>query len=78
MLFAVGLNLSGIFAFAVPVAAGQQLAARSDLVGSFFTGLLAVLVATPCTAPFMSVAIAAGLAGSPMMPSAIIEHRING
>jgi thiol:disulfide interchange protein DsbD len=33
-------------------------------VGSFFTGLLAVLVATPCTAPFMGVAITAALAGS--------------
>ena len=34
-------------------------------MGSFFTGLLAVVVATPCTAPFMGVAIAAGLAAPP-------------
>ncbi len=65
VLFAVGLNLSGVFAFAVPAGAGQQLAARAGHVGSFFTGLLAVLVATPCTTPFMGVAIAAGLAGAP-------------
>ena len=38
----------------------QRLAARGGHAGSFFTGLLAVLVATPCTAPFMGVAIAAG------------------
>ena len=35
------------------------------MAGSFFTGLLAVLVATPCTAPFMGVAVAAGLAAPP-------------
>ncbi len=39
--------------------AGQELTARSGHAGSFFTGLLAVLVATPCTAPFMGAAIAA-------------------
>jgi thiol:disulfide interchange protein DsbD len=37
------------------------------VAGSFFTGLLAVLVATPCTAPFMGVAIAAGLAAPPIV-----------
>jgi thiol:disulfide interchange protein len=39
--------------------------ARGGQLGSFFTGLLAVVVATPCTAPFMGVAIAAGLAAPP-------------
>ena len=34
-------------------------------VDSFLTGLLAVVVATPCTAPFMGVAIAAGLSAPP-------------
>ncbi len=64
LLFAVGLNLSGVFAVGGPVGAGQDLAARGGHAGSFFTGLLAVLVATPCTAPFMGAAIAGGLAGS--------------
>jgi thiol:disulfide interchange protein DsbD len=45
--------------------AGSGLAGRQGVTGSFFTGLLAVLVATPCTAPFMGVAIAAGLAAPP-------------
>ncbi len=63
LLFAVGLNLSGVFQVGGSVAgAGSALAGRSGHAGSFFTGLLAVLVATPCTAPFMGVAIAAGLA----------------
>lgn len=63
LLFAIGLNLSGVFEFGGGfVGAGQSLAARKGHAGSFFTGLLAVLVATPCTAPFMGVAIAAALA----------------
>ena len=64
VLFAVGLNLSGVFAFGGSVGVGQSLAGRHGMAGSFFSGMLAVLVATPCTAPFMSVALTAGLAGS--------------
>ncbi len=63
VLFAVGLNLSGVFQVGGRLAgAGQGLAGREGHAGSFFTGLLAVLVATPCTAPFMGAAIAAALA----------------
>ncbi len=63
LLFAIGLNFSGVFMVGNRLAGmGQGLAAR----GSFFTGLLAVLVATPCTAPFMGAALAAALA----MPAA--------
>ena len=63
VLLAVGLNLSGVFQVGGGLAgAGQGLAAKQGHSGSFFTGLLAVLVATPCTAPFMGAAIAAALA----------------
>jgi len=66
LLFGVGLNLSGVFEVGAGLAGtGSALAARGGHVGSFFTGLLAVLVATPCTAPFMGVAVAAGLAAPP-------------
>jgi thiol:disulfide interchange protein/DsbC/DsbD-like thiol-disulfide interchange protein len=66
LLFGVGLNLSGAFEIGTGLAgAGQRLVARGGHSGSFFTGLLAVLVATPCTAPFMGVAIAAALAAPP-------------
>jgi thiol:disulfide interchange protein DsbD len=62
LLFAIGLNLSGVFEFGGSLAGtGQGLASR----GSFFTGLLAVVVATPCTAPFMGAALAAALAMPP-------------
>ncbi len=64
VLFAVGLNLSGVFAVSLGrlAGAGGALAAREGHAGSFFTGLLAVLVATPCTAPFMGAAVAGALA----------------
>ncbi len=66
LLFAVGLNLSGVYQIGTGLTrTGQGLATRRGHLGSFFTGLLAVVVATPCTAPFMGVAIAAGLAAPP-------------
>jgi thiol:disulfide interchange protein/DsbC/DsbD-like thiol-disulfide interchange protein len=67
-LFVVGLNLSGVFQVGGSFAgSGQGLASRGGHVGSFFTGLLAVVVATPCTAPLMGGAIAAGLAAPPLV-----------
>jgi thiol:disulfide interchange protein/DsbC/DsbD-like thiol-disulfide interchange protein len=61
LMLAVGLNLSGVYGIGGPVAAGGSLAAKGGHAGSFFTGMLAVLVATPCTAPFMAAAIGAAL-----------------
>jgi thiol:disulfide interchange protein len=58
VLFAVGLSLSGVFTVGDGVAGiGSELADREGYSGSFFTGALATLVATPCTAPFMAAAI---------------------
>ncbi len=63
VIFAVGLNLSGLFEIGGRAAGiGQGLAGRHGMAGSFFTGLLAVVVATPCTAPFMAAAIGGALA----------------
>ncbi|MBA2588793.1 MAG: thioredoxin family protein [Alphaproteobacteria bacterium] len=56
LVFAVGLNLSGLFEVG-SVTAGEGLAGRGGLVGAFFTGVLAVAVAAPCTAPFMAAAL---------------------
>ena len=66
MMLAVGLNLSGVFALGGGQAVGQGLAARGGHGGSFFTGLLAVLVASPCTAPFMAAAIGGALLLPPL------------
>jgi thiol:disulfide interchange protein DsbD len=63
LLFATGLNMSGVFSVGESLAGtGQALANRRGHLGSFFTGVLAVLVATPCTASFMGAAIAGALA----------------
>jgi thiol:disulfide interchange protein len=62
LVFVIGLNFAGLFEIGSRFSgAGSQLAARGGAMGSFATGLLAVLVATPCTAPFMGGAIAAAL-----------------
>ncbi len=66
LLFGIGLNLSGIFEIGSRLAgSGQQLVTRSGHVGSFFTGVLAAVVATPCTAPFMATAVAAAMTATP-------------
>jgi len=56
LVFAVALNLSGLFEVG-SVTAGEGLAGRGGLTGAFFTGVLAVAVAAPCTAPFMAAAL---------------------
>lgn len=63
VIFAMGLSLSGLAHFGSSwMGAGQRLAARPGLTGSFFTGVLAVIVASPCTAPFMAPALGFALA----------------
>lgn len=58
VMLAVALNLSGVFEVGTSLqGVGTGLAARGGLTGAFFTGVLAVVVAAPCTAPFMGPAI---------------------
>ena len=58
LVFVVGLSLSGVFTVGLSVTgAGSALAERPGYAGSFFTGVLATVVATPCTAPFMAAAV---------------------
>lgn len=58
VLFVLGLSLSGFVEIGTSfMGAGSSLASRPGYRGSFFTGVLAVVVATPCTAPFMGPAI---------------------
>lgn len=59
VMFAVGLSLSGVFALGHRFAgAGHSLTGKTGPAGDFFTGVLAVVVASPCTAPFMGAALA--------------------
>jgi thiol:disulfide interchange protein len=68
ILFAVGLNLSGVYVFGGGLmGAGQNLRERSGLAGEFFTGVLATIMATPCSAPFMATAIGAALVMPPLL-----------
>jgi thiol:disulfide interchange protein DsbD len=63
LLFFLGLSLAGQFEVGLSLtSAGGSLAAKQGYTGSFFTGVLAVIVATPCTAPFMGAAIGYALA----------------
>ena len=63
LLFFLALSLAGQFEIGLSLtSAGGSLAAKQGYAGSFFTGVLAVIVATPCTAPFMGVAVGYALA----------------
>ena len=63
LLFFLGLSLAGQFEIGLTLtSAGGSLASRQGYTGSFFTGVLAVVVATPCTAPFMGAALGYALA----------------
>ena len=63
LLFVIGLNLLGLFEFGSRLQnTGADLTQKDGLSGSFFTGALAVIVATPCTAPFMAGAMGYALA----------------
>ena len=62
LFFAIGLNLLGVFEMTMGTGvanmrAADNLASKSDWRGSFGTGVLAVIVASPCTAPFMGAAL---------------------
>jgi thiol:disulfide interchange protein len=58
LFFVMGLSMSGMINIGTSwMGAGQSLTEKSGLTGSFFTGVLAAVVASPCTAPFMGAAL---------------------
>jgi len=66
LFLVMGLSLSGFVHFGSSMMGiGQSLTTRQGLQGSFFTGVLAVVVASPCTAPFMAPALGVALTQSP-------------
>jgi thiol:disulfide interchange protein DsbD len=71
-MLAVGLSMSGVVQFGASLGnTGAGLAARSGPAGDFFTGVLAVVVASPCTAPFMGGALAYAFA-APMLSALLV------
>ena len=68
LLFIIGLNLAGFFDIGGHLGSiGNKLTQGEALPASFFTGVLATLVATPCTAPFMAAAIGYALVQPPVI-----------
>lgn len=68
LMFAIGLSLSGLWQFGAGLAnVGQSLTEKSGATGDFFTGVLAVVVASPCTAPFMGSALGYAFTAPPIL-----------
>lgn len=66
LFIAMGLSLSGLVDFGGSLMnTGSGLANRGGHAGSFFTGVLAVVVASPCTAPFMGTALGFAISQPP-------------
>jgi thiol:disulfide interchange protein DsbD len=64
LLFALGLSLSGVWYPNVGVGTrGNAWMQKHGAAGDFATGLLAVVLATPCIGPFMGAALAYAFAG---------------
>jgi thiol:disulfide interchange protein DsbD len=71
VMLAAALDMSGVFEVGASLQGlGGGLASRADLVGGVFTGALAVVVAAPCTAPFMGPAL--GFALTQPAPQALL------
>jgi thiol:disulfide interchange protein len=66
----IALNLFGLFEITLSsraTGAASDLASRQGFSGAFFNGVLATILATPCTAPFLGVALAFALAQSALV-----------
>jgi thiol:disulfide interchange protein DsbD len=62
------LNLSGLFEVGLSVQrVGEGMSERGGAVGAALTGVLAIIVATPCTAPFMAGALGYALVQPPLV-----------
>jgi len=67
LMFGLGLSMSGAVEFGTRLMGlGQSLTQGSGYGSSFFTGVLATVVASPCTAPFMGTALGFALTQPPL------------
>ena len=54
LLYLFGLNMAGVFEIGTSLTgAGGELQAKKGYSGSFFSGVLTTLIATPCSGPFL-------------------------
>lgn len=71
LFFILSLNMAGVIQFGMRwMGVGQSLTAGGGKGAAFFTGVLAVVVASPCTAPFMGSAL--GYAMTQSAPVALL------
>lgn len=74
IMLAVGLSLSGVFNIGSGLmGVGSNWIKSDGPVGSFLTGVLAAVVATPCTAPLMAPAIGYALTQPPLVVIAVFQ-----
>ncbi len=66
LFFWLALNFLGIFEMAYSLTRVGNQKTSNDRWGSFLTGVLATIIATPCTAPFMGVALGAAILLPPL------------
>ncbi|MBU2098636.1 MAG: hypothetical protein KKD00_07720, partial [Gammaproteobacteria bacterium] len=65
VFFVMGLSLSGVYEFGTRLmGVGASFTESKGYKSSFFTGVLATVVASPCTAPFMGAALGFALSQS--------------
>ena len=58
IMFVFGLNALGVFEFTISVSGGEQ---KDSYFGSFIGGIVAAIMSTPCSAPFLGTAAAVAL-----------------
>ncbi|MGI8603542.1 MAG: protein-disulfide reductase DsbD family protein [Verrucomicrobiales bacterium] len=67
LLFLFGLNLAGVFEMGTSLTGvGGGLMSKEGYAGSFFTGVLTTLIATPCSGPFLGAAMGYTLQQPPL------------
>ncbi|MES2697742.1 MAG: protein-disulfide reductase DsbD domain-containing protein [Verrucomicrobiota bacterium] len=72
VMLVFAMSLSGVFEFGLSATAvGGNLQMKSGYAGTFFTGILATVVATPCSAPFLATALGATLSLAPVEKFAV-------
>lgn len=67
LMFIMAMNLFGVFEMGTSATGvGGNLQSKQGLEGSFFSGFLATIVATPCSGPFLGAAIGAAIVLPPV------------
>ncbi|MEM7785443.1 MAG: cytochrome c biogenesis protein CcdA [Planctomycetota bacterium] len=62
LLFMLGLNMAGVFEIGTSMTSLGGGGQQKGYSGSFFSGILTTLIATPCSGPFLGVAMSYTLA----------------